>query len=359
MIIRKKLTLGIMLAGILIGILAGCGAEKPTDVVNGYLTSIQKGDFKKAGSYVNGGKDSLKTKGDSTADDKFTTSVIEAISKNYKYEKPVEVSVSGDKAVVKVKISSVDFGEAMTATMAEVMPLAFASAFEEKTPKSEKAFEKLMEKTALKHLKAEDVSMATRTVKFNLEKNKDGVFKIVNNDSLTESIYANFSQLKDMFGENENEVKKSDSANNEEKATSNKDVYFKDNEARLNDLKIKITETKVIQPGETGNEYGEKPLFAIWYETTNLSDKDIDPISAWMAVFEAVQDNNPNAVNTLEVGGLPDNQFQDSQLETIKKDGTVPNAVAYELDDLETPVTLIATQGIDGDKLGEKSFDIK
>ncbi|EWG08352.1 DUF5067 domain-containing protein, partial [Cytobacillus firmus] len=132
---------------------------------------------------------------------------------------------------------------------------------------------------------------------------------------------------------------------NEEKETNN-ELYFKDNEAKLNDLKIKITKTKVIQVGEKGNEYGEKPVFAIWYEITNLSDKEIDPSMGWMAVFEAVQDNNPNAVNTLEVGGLPDDQFLDSQLETIKKDGTVKNAVAYELDDLETPVTLIATQGV-------------
>jgi hypothetical protein len=56
---------------------------------------------------------------------------------------------------------------------------------------------------------------------------------------------------------------------------------------------------------------------------------------------------------------LPDNQFLDSQLETIKQNGTVSNAVAYELDDLETPVTLIATQGISGDKLGEQTFEIK
>lgn len=172
-------------------------------------------------------------------------------------------------------------------------------------------------------------------------------------------------------GSNQDEAKKTDSdtANNEattkntkeneEKATNINDVYFKDNEAKLNDLKIKITETKVIQAGEKGNEYGEKPVFAIWYETTNLSDKEIDPTTGWMAVFEAVQDNNPNAVNTLEVGGLPDDQFLDSQLETIKKDGTVKNAVAYELDDLETPVTLIATQGIGGDKLGEQTFNIK
>jgi len=145
---------------------------------------------------------------------------------------------------------------------------------------------------------------------------------------------------------------------NEEKET-NKDAYFKDNEVKLNDLKIKITETKVIPVGEKGNEYGDKPVFAIWYETTNLSDKEIDPSTGWLAVFEAVQDNDPNAVNTLEVGALPDDQFLDSQTETIKKGGTVKNAIAYELDDLETPVTLIATQGIAGDKLGEQTFNIK
>src|SRR5690606_19799739 len=107
------------------------------------------------------------------------------------------------------------------------------------------------------------------------------------------------------------------------------------------------------------NEYGEKPVFAIWYEVTNLSDKEIDSNIGWIAVFEAVQDNNPNAINTLEVSGLPDEQFLDSQSEIIKKDGTVKNAIAYELDDLETPVTLIATQGVDGDKLGEQTFNIK
>lgn len=138
-----------------------------------------------------------------------------------------------------------------------------------------------------------------------------------------------------------------------------KDVYFKDNEAKLEDLKVKITETKVIQPGEAGNEYSDKPIFAIWYEATNLTDKDIDPSTAWIAVFTAIQDNNPNAINELEVGGLPDDRFLDTQLETIKKDGTVENAIAYELDDLETPVTLVANQGIGGDELGRQDYEIK
>jgi hypothetical protein len=168
----------------------------------------------------------------------------------------------------------------------------------------------------------------------------------------------------------------SDSANNEvvtenkkenetieiettENETIENEVYFKDNEAKLNDLKIKITDIKIIPVGEIGNEYGEKPVFAIWYDTTNLSDKDINPTTAWIAVFEAIQDNDPNAVNELGVASLPDDQFLDSQTETIKKHGTVKNAVGYELDDLETPVTLIAKQGSLGDILGEQTYNLK
>lgn len=150
-----------------------------------------------------------------------------------------------------------------------------------------------------------------------------------------------------------------DATEETEDAPVERDVYFKDGEAKLNDLMIQITETKVILPGEPGNEYGDKAVLAIWYDTTNLTGKDINPISAWMVVFEVIQDNDPNAVNTLEVGMLPDEQFLDSQLETIKQDGTVSNAVAYELDDLETPVTLVATQGIGGDELGEQTIEIK
>ncbi|MFJ8102777.1 DUF5067 domain-containing protein [Lysinibacillus sp. NPDC096212] len=141
--------------------------------------------------------------------------------------------------------------------------------------------------------------------------------------------------------------------------TVDKEVYFKDNEAKLESLKIKITETKVIKPGEKGNEHGDKPVFAIWYETTNLIDEGIDPMDAWFVVFSVIQDNNPNAINKLEVGLLPDSRFRDTQLEKIKKDGTVENAIAYELDDLETPVTLIANQGLGGKELGKQDYQIK
>lgn len=121
---------------------------------------------------------------------------------------------------------------------------------------------------------------------------------------------------------------------------------------------ITITDYKVIQPGETGNEYGDVPVIAFWYDTTNTgSDSDINASSAWIMVFDAIQDNDPNVVNTLNMGLLPDSQFLDSQTQTIKEGGTVSNAIAYELDDTTTPVTLVASDMMDGE-YGRQDFSI-
>jgi hypothetical protein len=123
------------------------------------------------------------------------------------------------------------------------------------------------------------------------------------------------------------------------------------------DLKIQITRYKVIEAGQKGNEYGDKPVIAFWYTTTNLSGDDVAPTD-FILYFNAIQDNNPNAVNELEVGSLPDDRFLDSQMETIKKGGTVENAVAYELDDLVTPVELVATEGLD-EVIGKATYTLK
>lgn len=121
---------------------------------------------------------------------------------------------------------------------------------------------------------------------------------------------------------------------------------------------ITITDYKVIQPGETGNEYGDVPVVAFWYDTTNTgSDSNINASSAWIMVFEAIQDNDPNVVNTLNIGMLPDSQFLDSQTQTIKEGGIVSNAISYELDDTSTPVTLVARDIIDGE-YGRQEFPI-
>ena len=122
------------------------------------------------------------------------------------------------------------------------------------------------------------------------------------------------------------------------------------------ELKIEVTRHKVIKPGQKGNEYGDKPIIAIWYKTTNLAGDDVTPMD-FIYHFSAYQDNNPNAENELNVGAAPDDRFLDSQMENIKKGGTVEDAIAYELDDLETPVDLVATEGLD-EVIGKATYEL-
>lgn len=145
----------------------------------------------------------------------------------------------------------------------------------------------------------------------------------------------------------------------EDSAENAEEYYFKDNEIVVKDYTVKITDWKVIPVGEKGNEYGKSPVIAFWYDTTNTSDKEINPTSAWIYIMEAVQDNDPNTVNELNVASLPDDQFRDTQLQKIKQGGTVSNAVAYELTDEETPVELTAKSSMIGDSIGSMTFDIK
>lgn len=152
------------------------------------------------------------------------------------------------------------------------------------------------------------------------------------------------------------EVATSDSSS---KKSNDSENYFKDNELVTKDVKIKITDTKVIPVGEKGNEYGEKPVIAFWYDVTNLSGEETDPSSAWILLMTAYQDNNENSLNELNMGSLPDDAFLDSQSEQIKEGGTVSNAVAYELDDDTTPVTLVASDMFGSDNIGKIDYEIK
>ncbi len=124
------------------------------------------------------------------------------------------------------------------------------------------------------------------------------------------------------------------------------DSNFDGTMLRGNSYSVRITSHKVINPGEEGNEYGEKPVIAFWYDTLvspdYKNDRSIDPMSSWIMNFKAVQDNDPNAINELQIASLPDKNFLQSQMSQIKPGGTVANAVAYYLTDTTTPVKLTA-----------------
>lgn len=149
-------------------------------------------------------------------------------------------------------------------------------------------------------------------------------------------------------GETENqEPKEEDSANQDadsEESLEPEGDSFVDGVLTTGKLIISITDTAIISPGQEGNLYRDVPVLAVYYDITNLgtSDDSVSPLTSFILNFNAFQDNDPNRTNKLDMGGVPGDEFRDQQLEDIKPGGTLSHAVSYELDDLETPVDLVA-----------------
>ena len=160
----------------------------------------------------------------------------------------------------------------------------------------------------------------------------------------------------------ENPVK-NETNNGKVNSTSRDGEYtFKDGKVIMRDIDLRITKYKIIPVGAEGNEYGDSPVIAFWYDTTNKSDKDtISPSVAWLAAFPngTVQDIEKNKLNRLQVAMHPDKKLLKDQNAIIKKGGTVSGAVAYKLADLSAPVKLTAYKGVDGIELGSQEFAVK
>src|SRR5699024_3327253 len=67
------------------------------------------------------------------------------------------------------------------------------------------------------------------------------------------------------------------------------DLTFQNGDIDINDVKLEIQETKVIDSGEKGNEDGENPVFAILYDAKNRTDEEIDSEEAWTSQKSAIQ----------------------------------------------------------------------
>ncbi|EGA90568.1 group-specific protein [Planococcus donghaensis MPA1U2] len=218
---KYKILISLLISAGILTFLTACGAEDPSSTVDEFLSAIQKNDFEKAGTLVQGGTDSLSTADEdlNKEEEELAMKVIESISKDYEFENLEEVSINEDKAIVKAEITSLDMGLVMTSTMAEIMPLAFANAFEEDTPETEKAFEEMTEKIMLKYITAEDAALVTRTVEFNLEKDENGNFKIIDDENLEEALFANISQLEDFLDEEGSDVTSNETTENQSEQT--------------------------------------------------------------------------------------------------------------------------------------------
>ncbi|KRL96538.1 DUF5067 domain-containing protein [Limosilactobacillus equigenerosi] len=136
-----------------------------------------------------------------------------------------------------------------------------------------------------------------------------------------------------------------------------KKYYFDGKTANIKDLKITIDKVSFYHGDDTTDG---KDIIVFDYTITNKSNKEINALIGWDAVFNAYQ-KNKNTEGKLTVAGLPsdtDNEILDNQTQTINKGGNVKCRVAYEIDSNSKPIVLKATRGDDGNYLGKKTYKV-
>ncbi|MFG3613825.1 DUF5105 domain-containing protein [Rummeliibacillus sp. G93] len=162
-------------------LMVGCGAAQPKDTVKVFFTAFKDGDLKKASTYVKGDID-LTRNGDAAENKK----VLEAISKRFSFEEPKEVSNEKDKAVVSVKVKSVDVSEVFKKVIEEMKPQLNSGKITD-----QEEMNKMVSELLIKHMQDKDIDLVSRTEKLNLKKNKDGEYKILSDDNFRNAFFAN------------------------------------------------------------------------------------------------------------------------------------------------------------------------
>lgn len=132
---------------------------------------------------------------------------------------------------------------------------------------------------------------------------------------------------------------------------------FKDNILEIPTATVKITGHHVIDPGSPGNRLGDNPIVVFDYEMTNKTDKELRTAD-FTSMFTAIQDNDENSVNELKTG-FSENIDTDNLMDKIKKGGTVKSSAAFELDDLTTPVELVAREKYGEEEVGSQTYKLE
>ncbi|WP_159160597.1 DUF5067 domain-containing protein [Enterococcus casseliflavus] len=138
------------------------------------------------------------------------------------------------------------------------------------------------------------------------------------------------------------------------------DVYFDGETLKINMATVKIISSEVLTPDES--VYRDNNQLAFVYEVTNDDEEPLDGSMAWIACINAYQETE-NTVGKLDVCATPQDEkfaeYREGEFDELKPGGTKKYVIAYDLNDTTTPVVLKATQGVSGEDLGEKTFNLK
>ena len=119
-------------------------------------------------------------------------------------------------------------------------------------------------------------------------------------------------------------------------------------------IQIDIKGYKVFPAGTGGAKNSLNPVVVFYYDASNLSDKEIDALSAWTEIFDAYQNTGENDRNMLGTGIFADESVPAEDGTTpMKKGETKSYYKSYELTDGTSSVTLKSHDGLGGARLGD------
>ncbi|PTK22488.1 DUF5067 domain-containing protein [Staphylococcus hominis] len=149
---------------------------------------------------------------------------------------------------------------------------------------------------------------------------------------------------------------KQQSNDTETKSVNENKAQFKDDTLVIDQAVLKIDDTFIINDKDSDDK-----LLAFKFHVKNKTNsEDITPTNVWIACFEATQDSE-NTVNKLDVGFTPTTgkfeEWDKHNNDAIKKGKTAKGIITYTLQNDED-VTLKATKGASGKKLGTKEIDL-
>lgn len=117
---------------------------------------------------------------------------------------------------------------------------------------------------------------------------------------------------------------------------------------------IKITDHKVLQPGEGSNTSPDTSAFVLHFDMTNTGEKDLTPAIGW-GMYVTVKQGDTE-LESISLSGEGDAMVK---LQPLAKDASMSSYEGFGLADATTPVTLVFQNGLVGDELGTMEFEVQ
>ena len=183
----KKKLLSTLAAVMIMISFSACGTPGPTETADTFMTAIKEKDAETVKSVYAGKTFDLLQETGKESDDTFEGTLDDALAEkifDFDYKLSDE-KIDGDKATVKVSITTYDLGSAIEDFISEYLTQAITLSF---SGASDKQIEKLSETLLAKHMKKVEKDY-TGTAKIHLTK-KDGKWQIDKFDDNSDFINA-------------------------------------------------------------------------------------------------------------------------------------------------------------------------